>query len=457
MKLHWLFRGSIMVIVRRFLYRLLPVVMFFAVLPGQAEAGTKYYTTQAEANAGCLAHLATRAAIWPSAPWECRDDSPGSKRYFCHGGVGYVCTDQVHQWSVGCDVEPDQAFAVSGVLGDGGLGPPPDGCSNGCLMTSSFSDYVPSSQGGGCYSEDTNNDGVHADGDSYECAYDYSATGALCEGAAALSPVGGTPVPEFDCTNVDCSSPPSDPAPPPNDGGGPGSGNPFDSGGDDSDDTGGNNGAGDGDPDTPGAGDGTGDGDTDGDGTRDVDCNPLSNPDCAYAGQGSASSVCGVAPSCSGDPVQCAILFQNYNTMCAILTAAENERKDEEAQNAQASNNCTTAPVCDGDPVQCTIIRQLWENQCGLIDTSKETPLSDDPDYGRDLAGVGEGTEVDLSTGLDEAGFATGTCPAPIAIDAKWAQITFDTAPLCSVAAWVRVFVILFTLLWAAPYVVRSF
>jgi len=233
---------------------------------------------------------------------------------------------------------------------------------------------------------------------------------------------------------------------------------PDNSGGEDDEFTGDNDGGGDGDPDTPGNNDGTGDGDIDDDGNRDVDCNPLSNPDCAFTGSASAVSHCGAAPVCSGDPVQCAILVQQYNTMCAVLTAAE---KDNLGNSATASGDCDVEPVCvSKDPVQCGLIKQQWLSTCSMVDVGSELApwqvgSPDYADYNRDLAD--ESSDVDVSGGMDQSGLGTGSCPAPIAFSMMGHSMDVDMQPICDIAGIVRVFVILMTLMWAGSYIVRSF
>jgi hypothetical protein len=94
---------------------------------------------------------------------------------------------------------------------------------------------------------------------------------------------------------------------------------------------------GDGNPDTgggPGSGYGGG-GDINGDGDRDIDCDPRSNPDCAYTGSGQGSGDCATQPSCSGDPVQCAQLYQQWAIMCYEKEYGELGKTGKEYQQEQ--------------------------------------------------------------------------------------------------------------------------
>ena len=123
---------------------------------------------------------------------------------------------------------------------------------------------------------------------------------------------------------------------------------------------------------------------------------------------------------------------------------------------AGTAGSCDSEPSCAGDAIQCAILLQSWKNTCMVLDTKGEKPpWESDPDYGRDLAD--ESQSIDISTGLDDAGFATGSCPANSTISVFGSDLTIDFVPLCDLASIVRIFVILFTLLWAGPYVIRSF
>ena len=342
------------------------------------------------------------------------------------------------------------------ILGVGAenFSPPGLVCDNGCALTQSSAPLT------NCNYTDTNLDGLTSTGETARCDIEYETTGDDCLTGESLPSGGGGGVPCFGDGASQCSD--STPIPESPGGGDGDPTDPGDSGGDDSQHDGGNSGGGDGDPDTPGAGDGTGDGDIDEDGDRDIDCNPLSNPDCAFAGSASSSAACGAPPSCSSsDPVECAILNQNYNVMCAILTAAANEQEIQKNKTASNSSNCVDEPVCtSNNVVECKAMIQTWRNACMFLDLHGEVAPWDDPndiDWNRDLADDENLTEVDLQDGLDESGFATGSCPVPIGVSVFGQNISIDPTPLCDVAALVRIFVILMTLIWAAPYVVRSF
>lgn len=194
-------------------------------------------------------------------------------------------------------------------------------------------------------------------------------------------------------------------------GGGAGSGDPNDnndggSGNGDDTDTGGNDGTGDGNPDTGGGtgGDtssGTGNGDTSGAGGRDVDCNPLSNPDCPFSGNAISRGGCEEPPACSGvSPVDCAILKQTWNSQCYPF-------KD------------------DGTPIDPEMIEWMSEVESGEL--------------------LPDQTEVDLSNAnLDSAGFlGGGSCPAnqSVGLPAGLGSFEIDMSVFCVVAEWLSFFV----------------
>lgn len=123
---------------------------------------------------------------------------------------------------------------------------------------------------------------------------------------------------------------------------------------------------------------------------------------------------------------------------------------------AQSTGQCDAPPVCDGDAIQCAILTQQWRNYCNMIDLKGEKPpWEEDADYGRDLAD--EATDIDISNQIDQTGFAGGSCPADINVTAFGSSFNIEFGPICDIAAVVRVFVILISLLWAGPYIVRSF
>lgn len=253
--------------------------------------------------------------------WPC-DGGPDGGPSAGHPSIHNFTTP--HSCDVGDEITSSQPYSVGG---DGSIDftPQVEACFGGCVYEDSGAPLTSES----CYFTDSNGNGISDPGESGFCDILYSSSGATCsfDGSDPSDPPplpdqespGEDDVPCFTDLPGGCGPDqnpfPSDPNDPGND-----PDDPVDPG----DDTGDNEGTGDGDPDTPGDGPGgdaddstgTGDGDTDGDDEREVDCNPLSNPDCAFRGSGSSSNACDTAPSCSGDPVQCTILKQEWQAMC---------------------------------------------------------------------------------------------------------------------------------------------
>jgi len=186
-------------------------------------------------------------------------------------------------------------------------------------------------------------------------------------------------------------------------------------------------------------------------------CNPMSNPDCASAGSAVDSDHCGAPPVCtSPDETACAQLMQSWNIMCAIM---DGDEETPSTDSGTASGDCSAPPVCVSEnPVDCLAMQQTWESTCAALDTQGEVApweAGGDPDYNRDLAD--ESTAIDVQGGQDQSGFASGACPANLAVATSFVNFSIDTSYLCTYAGVVRIFVILITLLWSGVYIVRSF
>jgi len=202
---------------------------------------------------------------------------------------------------------------------------------------------------------------------------------------------------------------------------------------------------GDGDPSTPCTGDQCGDGDTDEDGDRDVDCNPQSNPDCQYTSNALGSGSCDAAPVCSGDPVGCAILYQEWASMCY--------------GNGSASNtvNCDDVTIdCDGDLMLCEILYQQKKFHCDLFHGSSgfDTNPFDDSDFNYDPKDSAE--VVDVVTDFDQSGFAAGSCPADIPVATAFGSYNVSFQLFCDLADIIRAMVILSALIGGALIVSGS-
>ena len=87
---------------------------------------------------------------------------------------------------------------------------------------------------------------------------------------------------------------------------------------------------------------------------------------------------CDAPPSCTGDPVGCAILFQTWSARCA---------KDQDGSSVKGGGTCQSKPSsCKGDPINCAILLQAWHTRC---DNKEEAP------------DAGEVTDAEKQSGLD--------------------------------------------------------
>jgi len=309
---------------------------------------------------------------------------------------------------------------------DFGSGAPGSVCQDSCA-------YQVAGDTGECQYEDTNGNGFADAGEQIMCEALYTATGDDCNSGNQINdtPGGG---PYFDCTNVQCGSD----SPPGGGSGETGGGPDLPAQDPPTPPTGG-----DGNPDTPNA-PGHGGGDVDGDGERDIDCNPLSNPDCNFVGSGSGAADCTVQPLCGGDPVQCAILYQQWAAMCYDGGQFTNPR------------SCEEALVCEGDVLMCELLRQQRQQYCDLWvgDETFDGDPTNNADFERDLKE--EGTEIDLPDQFDMAGLGSGSCPADIAMNTSLGSVSISFALICQVAPIIRILVIMSALIMGAFIVIGS-
>lgn len=113
----------------------------------------------------------------------------------------------------------------------------------------------------------------------------------------------------------------------------------------------------------------------------------------------------------------------------------------ENAKSAFGSSGCSSPPSCSGDPIQCTVLYQTWHNGC-LLDTSN---LSSSTVTGSDLTSalgttsVSAAALVDLSSSTafntEGYGLSSSSCPAPVTTQVfLGSSFTIDFSPFCSLA-----------------------
>ena len=164
--------------------------------------------------------------------------------------------------------------------------------------------------------------------------------------------------------------------------------------------------------------------DTDGDGWRDgVDPDPndstvTGSRDSQAPGYASGGFSCDAPPSCQGDQVQCAILFQTWKARCA----GENFINGD-------IDNCATNFTCTGDPIQCMTLHHQREAACAgqeqgenlygdmnssfdaLKESEGEAPTEEGEltDFEFDEVDIGAG----ISESLEVGALYTESCPDP--------------------------------------------
>lgn len=127
---------------------------------------------------------------------------------------------------------------------------------------------------------------------------------------------------------------------------------------------------------------------------------------------------CNAPPTCSGDGIQCAQLYQQWRTRCAL-----------ESSGVDAGGSCASPYVCSGDPVQCAQLNEARLARCELEEGSTGGSGPDN-DYTLPDPGVGAGDSLSdehpsvdglfdnaafealIAQGGDESGFGLPrTCP----------------------------------------------
>lgn len=156
----------------------------------------------------------------------------------------------------------------------------------------------------------------------------------------------------------------------------------------------------------------------------------------------SGGATCNEPPSCahSEDPVQCAILHQQWSTRCH---AGE-----------LAVANCDAPLECRGNPIQCASLNIQRAQACEVADTAAITSAVDSQYSSQGLTSVfdmesdavANGYEfeknVDLSSSFDELHalpVTSGVCPADITIEmgGSFGDVVIDLSQFCILLTWV--------------------
>lgn len=421
---------------------MLPFILMALLIFSDARAQDSH-TDQGLAYSHCVSSCSTSVASKPGWEFAYCQKVTGVNQYNAY--VRHIASGDIGAcWQYGGDPQSAHGFPantscssrpqISGYFEDtigGNFNSfPTTSCSSGCF-------YVADGPvGDACVWSDTNGNNVADDSEPKWCVYTQTTDGNYCSsgiGGATPMPNMSEPSPNnYDCTNTQCVVPGQT---------NPGSGsNPSDQSGIQSPppvnpdpggvSTGGNHGGGDGDPTTAPSGGGGGAG------AEGGDCNPLSNPDCEYAGEAGASGSCDELPVCSGDPVQCAILRQSWTTACI--------------DNGEVSipTDCDAPATCTGDNINCSSLLLARSQFCAIFGDqdwlTSQNPTTD-ADFDRDLKD--EATSIDLATEIDTAGFSTGACPADLVVPVLGSTVPVTFAPLCDLASIIRPLIIISSLL----------
>ena len=122
---------------------------------------------------------------------------------------------------------------------------------------------------------------------------------------------------------------------------------------------------------------------------------------------------------------------------------------------ASGGATCDTAPVCDGDPIQCAVLQQQWQARCVEEPTAGE--LVEEIGFSDEELGVGGGTEVEIGELDAEGPLGGSSCPAPLSITVMGQTISIDAwAPACDFATMFAPFVLVMGYLIGGLMLVRG-
>lgn len=118
--------------------------------------------------------------------------------------------------------------------------------------------------------------------------------------------------------------------------------------------------------------------------------------------------------------------------------------EEEEESSVEGGVDCQVAPRCSGDAIQCSILYQVWKGRCEAEKESEEDTVTE--------ASVQSGNEpgqlfsdVDLTNDIDgflnQTGIA-GTCPAPETLILMGTTVEVPYTAFCDFATLVRPFVV---------------
>jgi hypothetical protein len=179
------------------------------------------------------------------------------------------------------------------------------------------------------------------------------------------------------------------------------------------------------------------------------------------SGGGTTTTTTTVAPN--GDTTE----YTTYNAGPRDADGDGNldDAEDPDEGSVSGGGSCESEPVCEGDPQECAILRQAWETRCAVEDLTE----GDDPPEGLfDYSGVmGEALlenglfeSVDLANEWDIPSItgSPGSCPAPVQVSIPYlgrtASIPYDM--ICTFLDVIRPVFLAVMLFFAGRFVLKE-
>ena len=112
---------------------------------------------------------------------------------------------------------------------------------------------------------------------------------------------------------------------------------------------------------------------------------------------------------------------------------------EEEARTASGEGDCALAPACSGDEIDCAVLQQQWFEICGFENDVPNVQAEVDQITSEEI--IDEDVDVDETvTGfLNNSGFlGNRSCPAPLTVNTIFAgTLSFDLDPICQFAGYI--------------------
>lgn len=141
----------------------------------------------------------------------------------------------------------------------------------------------------------------------------------------------------------------------------------------------------------------------------------------------------------------------NYDAQHNEVSSETSSENKTEKSTAHGGTSCEVAPACTGDAVQCAILHQTWLNRCS---SQSEKVTLDSIDFGTgDIQGGGDFQTVELIgednrdthdvsaifSDLPAVGSTSATCPVmTLELGAPYGTLDFDFKPICDFGDYTR-------------------